>query len=113
MDQRGDPLVTALRAAVLLPEGERQNAELVLRCLNHITAAGYIFDSIVSDWGELMEMRRREIIQVVVYARPEHIDLAGLPRFELAGEVAQPAAEEVPDSTRSRRQRQRPKLVQR
>lgn len=104
-----------IRAAVLLPEKEKQNPELILRCLNYITARGYVFDSIVSDLAQLMKMREEGIVQVVVYARPEHMFLTGLPQFELATDINQeqpaPAQEEAPTSTRSRRRDRRPKIV--
>lgn len=105
--------MTKLSAAIFMPEEELQNAELLGRCLDHISAAGHHFDSIVSDWQQLLTMLREQTVQIVVYARPEHIDPHWLPRFELAGVEAPDLAESHPDApARARRRERRPRIVQ-
>lgn len=105
--------MTTIKAAVFAPEEEIQNALLITRCLEHITAQGYVFDSIVSDWQQLLSMLREKTVQVVVYARPDHIDPSWTPRFELAGEAASETAADVPASRSVRRRERRPRIVER
>lgn len=110
--------MTRLNAAIFMPEEELRNAAMISRCLNHITAGDHRFDSIVSDWPQLKAMLREEVVQLVVYARPEHISPLWLPRFELAvAGTAQITAgsilDEPPASARSRRHDRRPKVVKR
>lgn len=110
-------MTTKIMAAIFAPEEEIKNAALITRCLEHITRQGYVFDSIVSDWQQLMNMLRAKTVQVVVYARPEHIDPSWTPRFELAEEgpdlSATATAEGVPPTGTTRRRERRPRIVQR
>src|SRR5690349_24628589 len=108
---RGECVVTIeIRAAIFMPEEELSNAALISPCFGTIAKRGYAFDSIVSDWEQLMTMLREQLIQVVVYARPEHIDPSWLPRFELAEHGPNAAADPEPPVSRSASRRlQRPK----
>jgi len=110
--------VTKLKAAVFMPEEEISNVALISRCLDHISKSGYTFDSIVTDWQQLMTMLRERTVQIVVYARPDHIDPSWTPRFELAGEgpgsiAVTDTAEGVPPSRSSRRRERRPRIIER
>lgn len=110
--------MTRLNAAIFMPEEELRNAAMISRCLNHITAGGDRFDSIVSHWPQIKDMLRQETIQLVVYAQPDHINPLWLPRFELAVAgtakfTADSILDEPPASALGRRHDRRPIVVKR
>ena len=106
--------MTALSAVIFIAEEERHNPVLISQGLNHIATQGHRFDSIVSDWEQLLQMLHDKLVQVVVYTRPEHIDPTWLPRFELAGAGnGEPvgAAPQEAQSAPVRPPRRRPRLL--
>lgn len=107
--------MTTLNAVVFISEEERHNPILISQGLDHIAIQGHRFDSIVSDWDQLLQMLHDKLVQVVVYTRPEHIDPTWLPRFELAGtagngEPAEGAPQEAQPAP-VRPPRRRPRLL--
>lgn len=99
-----------ITAVIFIAEAERENATLVCQCLQHIEDAGYEFDSLVWDWDQLIDMIAAREADVVVYARPEHINAMWLPRFELATPKPAETPAETP-ATRIPRQGRRPRAV--
>jgi len=69
-------------------------ADYAAQCLAYCASRGYeVAGIITTNWAAVVSVLAAEAAQVVVVARPDHLDPNRVPRIEIAGQPAAPVAQ--------------------
>jgi hypothetical protein len=103
---------TIINAAAFVPMAADLSSLHAAQCLAHIERRGYRLFSVLRTWAQVVEALHAGAVEVVVFARRDHLDPEWTPRFEyvgdetrdlLAGERAKPRNNSPGAASRQRR----------
>jgi hypothetical protein len=81
-------------AVIYIPAAAAHLAVYADQCLAHCAARGYDVAGIVNTgWAAVVAVLASRAAQVVVVARPDHLDPDRVPRIEIAGQPSTPVVQ--------------------
>jgi hypothetical protein len=73
-------------AAIYVPEGHPLDHDFFKEGVAHINRRGYEFCTIARDWDTVVDLVKNREVNVIVFARREHMRPDWTPRVEYVGE---------------------------
>jgi len=104
-----------IHAIIYLPPIVAMDGQLAAHCLEHIARRGYRLVTVARDWALVDQLIRKNLAEVVVFAKQSHIDPDWLPRIEVVGEDTRDlcASRKRPrnDAPKAAERTRRPRLI--
>lgn len=89
-------------AAIYVPAGDPLDGKYAKEGILHVNRRGYQMSTIVRDWDTVVDLVKNRTVNVIVFARRDHMRPEWSPRVEYVGEETQRIVRDLPTDGKPR-----------